>query len=79
MSAQLPVGFTGLSAAGVEVVCACLEAELSSGSSRKQLQVMDVTLRLTGEQRRLQEAVPAAETESAAGRAAWVSFGPAPS
>lgn len=32
MSAQLPVGFTGLSAAGVEAVCARLEAELSSGS-----------------------------------------------
>lgn len=48
MSAQLPVGFTGLSAAGVEAVCARLEAELSSGSSQKQLQVMDVTLRLTG-------------------------------
>lgn len=48
MSAQLPVDFSDLSAAGIKAVCTSLEVELSSWSSWKQLQDMDVMLGLMG-------------------------------
>lgn len=79
-SAQLPQDSTDLSAAGAKAVCASLEAELSSWSSQKQLQDMDVTLRLMG---RAEEpaggcasAMPVVETGSVGGRAAWISLLP---
>lgn len=74
-SAQLPVDFTDLSATGIKAVCASLEAELSSWSSWKQLQGVDVVLGLKG---RTEE--PAGDCACCGadmgGRAAWVSFLP---